>query len=137
MKFFLGGGGTLYSGITIDRKESGKSVFGFTYAYRSMSFRRAVRSVLVENLIDSSWRPGSTPPTRSEERLCGRVFVVDGLHDSQAFQFRPAVQVITLMEFGVILGISSVVFMLEEWVCLPCLATSLSDIGIAPHSTLL
>lgn len=39
------------------------------------------------------------------ERLCGRVFVVDILHNSQAFQFGLAGQVITLMELGVILGL--------------------------------
>jgi len=57
--------------------------------------------------------------TVRRERLCGQVFVVDGLHNSQAFQFRLTGQVITLMELGVILGIWSVVFMLDEWVCLP------------------
>jgi hypothetical protein len=57
---------TLYSGITIERKESGKSVFAGAYADWCLSFRRAVRSVLVKNLIDNPWRSGFAPPTRSE-----------------------------------------------------------------------
>jgi hypothetical protein len=43
--------------------------------------------------------------TVRRERLCGEVFVVDGIHNSLVFQFRMAGQVITLMELGVILGI--------------------------------
>jgi len=58
--------GTLYSGVNVECKESGKSVFVGTYADWYLSFRRAVRSVLVKNLIGSPWRSGFAPPTRSD-----------------------------------------------------------------------
>ena len=54
------------AGLVSSVKNQVNPFFVGTYANWYLSNRCAVRSVLVKNLIDSPWRSGFAPPTRSD-----------------------------------------------------------------------